>query len=284
MRLKRIYFPLILYRIESKREVMTMLAEIYNKISQTGSNLSDRLEDKLTGDFFGTIRYLPFEHGLKHVLTTADFSQTDIGENWLQFVDGQTGYIMEMEFWYREDEGEIDLLLTSEKAVIGIEVKYLSGISSEDHDPEVPIDYTESVNQLARYSRMLEKISDGRDAYLLFLAPYEMMNTVKQSLENRVITSPAVGLGFMCWQDILDTLKGINTAPLEKGQQLILRDLQALLTKKNFLRFNGFHGEVFNQPIMKNTFSFNPAVNSEKEWDWPKKMIRKDDSYVYNND
>ena len=29
-----------------------MLAEIHNKISQSGSNLSERLEDKLTGDFF----------------------------------------------------------------------------------------------------------------------------------------------------------------------------------------------------------------------------------------
>lgn len=28
-----------------------MIAKIYNKISQTGSNLSDRLEDKLIGDF-----------------------------------------------------------------------------------------------------------------------------------------------------------------------------------------------------------------------------------------
>jgi|GEM_PF-4181867 len=34
-----------------------MLAEIHNKISGTGSNLSDRLEDQLTGDFFGTLRY-----------------------------------------------------------------------------------------------------------------------------------------------------------------------------------------------------------------------------------
>ncbi|XIH73360.1 hypothetical protein C1N57_13615 [Priestia aryabhattai] len=34
-----------------------MLAEIYNKISQTSSNLSDSLEYKLTGNFFVTIPY-----------------------------------------------------------------------------------------------------------------------------------------------------------------------------------------------------------------------------------
>jgi len=52
---------------------MNVLAEIKGKISQTGSNLSDRLEDKLTGDFFGTIRYLPFEIGLGPVLSKVRF-------------------------------------------------------------------------------------------------------------------------------------------------------------------------------------------------------------------
>lgn len=42
-----------------------MIAEIHSKISSSGSNLSDRLEDQLTGDFFGAIGYLPFQVGLK---------------------------------------------------------------------------------------------------------------------------------------------------------------------------------------------------------------------------
>ncbi|MFU1797790.1 hypothetical protein ACM1RC_28260 [Paenibacillus azoreducens] len=33
-----------------------MIAEIHSKISSSGSNLSNRLEDQLTGDFFGDIR------------------------------------------------------------------------------------------------------------------------------------------------------------------------------------------------------------------------------------
>lgn len=267
-----------------------MLAEIHNKISQTGSNLSDRLEDKLTGDFFGTIRYLPFEHGLKHVLLTAQFSQVHTNQAWLDYIEGQKGYIGQLEFWHRDDvEGEIDLLITCEQAVIGIEVKYLSGLSSEDKDEDEddgdgsPIDYTDSVNQLARYSRMLEKISVGREAYLLFLAPYEMMNSVKNSMANRTITSPAVGMGFMCWEDILASLQRLDLDGLEKGQQFILNDLQALLMKKGLIRFHGFYGGALNHPIIKNSYSFTLEDGNEENWSWPTKSIRKDVSYVYDN-
>lgn len=231
-----------------------MLAEIYNKISQTGSNLSDRLEDKLTGDFFGTIRYLPFELGLKHIFATAEFHHEGFNKNWNDIIKKQKGHIAQTEFWYRDEEGEIDVLLTSDNVVIGIEIKYLSGISSEDPDNVVPFDYKESLNQLARYSRMIEKLSNGREAYLLFLAPYEMMKTVIKSTLDRSIISPLVGLGFMCWEDILESLKTINLNRLETGQKLIVNDLQTLLTKKGFIRFNGFNIKGTTQPIIKETF------------------------------
>lgn len=42
-----------------------MVEEFYGKISRSGSNLSDKLEDKLTGDFFGTLRYMDFCDGLQ---------------------------------------------------------------------------------------------------------------------------------------------------------------------------------------------------------------------------
>ena len=47
-----------------------MIAEIRGKISSSGSNLSDRLEDKLTGDVFGALRYLEFDEVIKKI---ADF-------------------------------------------------------------------------------------------------------------------------------------------------------------------------------------------------------------------
>lgn len=50
-----------------------MLAEIEGKISRKGSNLSERLEDNLTGNVFGTLRYIPFSKGLGEVLANSVF-------------------------------------------------------------------------------------------------------------------------------------------------------------------------------------------------------------------
>lgn len=48
-----------------------MVEEFYGKISRSGSNLSDSLEDKLTGDFFGALRYMDFCDGLQPILCGA---------------------------------------------------------------------------------------------------------------------------------------------------------------------------------------------------------------------
>mgnify|MGYP001019721458 FL=1 len=44
-----------------------MIAELHNKISNSGSNLNEKSEDELTGNFFGCLRYMPFNKGLKKV-------------------------------------------------------------------------------------------------------------------------------------------------------------------------------------------------------------------------
>ncbi|RHW37452.1 hypothetical protein D1B33_07875 [Lysinibacillus yapensis] len=260
-----------------------MLAEIHKKISQTGSNLSDRLEDKLTGDFFGTIRYLPFELGLRHVFSTAEFIEKQGDENWLKFIENEKGYATQIEFWHREDEGEIDVLFINDKALIGIEVKYLSGLSSDDQGDGIELDYTESLNQLSRYSRMIEKLSKDRDSYLLFLAPYEMMNAVRKNISNRSIISPSVELGFMCWQDIHESLLNLYVNQIETGQQLILSDLKALLSKKGFASYKGFNKNIFNQPIMRTAYSFKHKDSiTNNNWIWPNKSIKEEQVYEFN--
>jgi hypothetical protein len=50
-----------------------LLAEIHGKISFEGSNLSERLEDQLKANVFGTLRYIPFHKGFKHILTNVTF-------------------------------------------------------------------------------------------------------------------------------------------------------------------------------------------------------------------
>lgn len=48
-----------------------VIAELFGKISSSGSNLTDRLEDNLTGDVFGVLRYLPFHSGMAQILSAA---------------------------------------------------------------------------------------------------------------------------------------------------------------------------------------------------------------------
>lgn len=48
-----------------------MIAELRGKISSTGTNLSEKLEDELTGNIFGLLRYIPFSGGLKPLLLSS---------------------------------------------------------------------------------------------------------------------------------------------------------------------------------------------------------------------
>ena len=95
-----------------------MVEEFYGKISRSGSNLSDKLEDKLTGDFFGTFRYMDFYDGLQPILCGAlhksekhqEESQTAIqlieNVNCTNIRDGE-----HIKFWPKHDRGELDVLL-----------------------------------------------------------------------------------------------------------------------------------------------------------------------------
>ncbi|MBM7648445.1 hypothetical protein JOC78_001387 [Bacillus ectoiniformans] len=261
-----------------------MLAEIHNKISQSSSYLLDRSEDQLTGSFFGAIRYLPFELGLKQALSSAEFSQDHSNDKWRDWLDGQTGFPATWNFWHREEEGEIDLFISFNEMVIGIEVKYLSGISSEDQDITDQDQPVQSINQLARYSRMLERISGTRDAFLLFLAPYEMMVDVKKTLEGRSIISPSVELGYLCWEDIYESLRELNIDQLDRGQQFILKDLRDLLHKKGFIRFRGFALDEGIPPIMKTPYAYDyKNIDNEYSWNWHVQDIKEGQSYVYKS-
>jgi hypothetical protein len=109
-----------------------MIAEIHGKISRNGSTLHDRREDQLTGDFFGSIRYLPFEIGLLPVLLRAQRrrgAQTGAAIPQLRQV---TGYSYDLRFWPQLGQDEIEVLLAAPAFTCGIEVKYLSGLSSDD--------------------------------------------------------------------------------------------------------------------------------------------------------
>jgi hypothetical protein len=258
-----------------------MLAELNNKISSDGTNLSERLEDQLTGNFFGTIRYLPFEDGLGRILQKVRFNDPLIQEDWKRLLSSISGYDVKYSFWPKHSEGEIDLLLRAGSIHIGIEVKFQSGISSNDNELEYEnTDYQGSRHQLSRYSRMLSELSKGNASYLLFLAPFAMMTAVEMEVLKRKIINPGVHLGFFSWQDVNRSLESITVAG--KGKQLILDDLNKLLNKKGYKRYDGFREEILEIVTNRKTYKF--SMNNENvKFNWSREKIKEDEFYVYHS-
>lgn len=187
---------------------------------------------------------------------------------------------MKVSFWPRNQEGEIDILMYSESVLIGIEVKYLSGLSSIDPEVDRQIDYTDSIHQLSRYSRMLNRLSEGRDTYLLFLAPYTLLNSVKTNMSSQNLIYPKVQLGFLCWEDILQSLSLLSFDGMDYGHKLIIQDVIALLVKKDFVRYKGFENDLFNKPINKELYYL--FKSERRNIDWAATHIKEDLYYVFN--
>jgi hypothetical protein len=133
------------------------VAEIRGKISETGTNLSERMEDLLTSDVFGCMRYLPAQKLLIPFLQTA----RSFHGNTLTTID--TIIKVHYSFWpWLKLPGRIpcepDIVLgleTKEREVhlILVEAKYYSGLSSEEDERTEPND------QLARELDNLNAVS-----------------------------------------------------------------------------------------------------------------------------
>ncbi|MDJ0331776.1 hypothetical protein [Planococcus sp. S3-L1] len=258
-----------------------MISEIKGKISSTGSNLSDRLEDKLTGDFFGALRYLPFEQGLKGILEQAEIAESEERTAWMKFLNEESGFKHSYNFWPQHSKGEIDLLIEFDDTLVGIEVKYRSGISSED-EGEI-VSYDKSLHQLSRYSHMIEELANQKQAFLIFLAPFSIQNSVQQQVGIDFNISSSVGLGFVNWEDIHTKLVRMSKVALSGTQEYILSDVQELLEVKGLKRFSGFADLLEEDPILYTPYIFDDLSNSVKtSWTWRDLKVEKENiAYVY---
>lgn len=194
-----------------------MIAEIHHKVGCFATN-QDRLEDELTGNFFGTLRYLPFSRGIQKIL---EYAYSD-DEKFHQLLNSINTDDFEIEFWKRsEDNREIDAVLEVEDLVIGIEVKYNSGLSGSD--------------QLIIEERMLNSWYREKKRLLLFVAREEDVKKVYDTHKD-ILTN--VHFGYLTWQNALRGLdKIITTSVFEKK---MVNDLKQLLSMKRFVSFIGF--------------------------------------------
>lgn len=243
-----------------------MIAELYGKISSTGSNLNDKLEDNLTGDFFGSLRYVSFNKVMKQILsrtkmlskvddkTLHTISELDI-DYWAKTIS----------FWPSDELGEFDLVIELDKLVIGIEVKLYSGLSSDDnldnsYDQNNITEY--SVNQLTRESRILKKriSNNNKSALLIFIAPEDKCTSICRNVYERNIIENGIEFGYLSWEEILECLKKIfEKCDINDYERLIIEDLIALLKRKRLERFTNF---MFESDSILNNFWFDFIENN----------------------
>ena len=238
-----------------------MIAEIYGKISGSGSNLSDRLEDQLTGNFFGCMRYLPFNSGMKKILQKSvhptglfDCLENTHREEWHESI----------RFWQdcSFERTEPDVVIELDDTVILVEVKLWSGLSSDDdNDPQAREDKIESNNQLGRESRLLAtKYSKYKNKVLLLVAPEASATEIFRNISERQrkgerIIADGVDFGYSTWQRVLENLMALS--PTDPFQVIIIYDLVNLLKRKGFERFNSFDGEMIAVVNPNDCWEFN---------------------------
>lgn len=137
----------------------------------------------------------------------------------------------------RENENitELDVRMDFSSIIIGIEVKYRSGLSSEDKQDDENISAENSFNQLSREARILRLLGLDRKKLLLLLADDLVCAKTIQGI--KVIDG--VQLGYLSWQEVLIQLRELTE--LNDFEQLVVTDIMNLC--ENI--FNAF--EVVNK-------------------------------------
>lgn len=199
-----------------------MIAEIYHKFSTD-------LEDVLTGDFFGAMRYMPFNRGLNQIF-----------KNYAVSEDPQVTHILSnaadddfnFEFWKRSENGlvEIDGFIPLTSVEIGIEVKYRSGLSGGD--------------QLEKEAQVLDEWCNGKEKLLILIGEAEEAKAIYiEDKDKRVFRD--VHLAYLSWQDIL---LGLDQVLISSSyEKKMIEDLKTLLREKGFVSFEGFS---IDQPVV----------------------------------
>ena len=199
-----------------------MIAEIYHKFSTD-------LEDVLTGDFFGAMRYMPFNRGLNQIF-----------KNYVVSEDPQVTHILSnaadddfnFEFWKRSENGlvEIDGFIPLTSVGIGIEVKYRSGLSGGD--------------QLEKEAQVLDEWCNGKEKLLILIVEAEEAKAIYiENKDKRVFRD--VHLAYLSWQDIL---LGLDQVLISSSyEKKMIEDLKTLLREKGFVSFEGFS---IDQPVV----------------------------------
>ncbi len=225
------------------------VAEIRGKISSSGSNISDRMEDLLTSDVFGPLRYLPFAEGLLPILSQA---QNYHSGKTLEIGDSSSE--VRFHFWPRLEKSEPDVLIECGDHLLMIEAKYMSGKSGnfdEDEEQNGDNEVAASSDQLAREFQDLEQY-DGNFSKrsLLYVTAHRVLP--KEDIESShkaisQIENAGYALSYrentywLSWVKVHDTIEKLSAKKgVSHHETWILKDIKCLLDRKGLRTFRGF--------------------------------------------
>lgn len=207
----------------------------------------ENLEDLLTSNVFGSIKYVPLEEGLLPILQNAE---NEKGEFPLKNIGSIVDVKYEFWPWIPENSCkgcEPDVLITimhksGKKTIVLVEAKYLSGKSSESIEKYGPND------QLAREWGYLlshtEKEIEEVTLVLLYITahiryPQTEIEESKQDFIKWLPKKNIPNIIWMSWRNV--------TKLFFNSKKLILADVAKILVKQEFEFYSGIYECVFNE-------------------------------------
>jgi hypothetical protein len=241
-----------------------MIADIYGKISRSGANLSEKLEDKLTGDIFGAIRYLPSEKLLLPFLRKAYWLDPDTHKR--KSLELEFSSEPDIIFWPRNYPGiepdiEIKGVNSCDNIKILIEIKYKSGLSGDDN-PSESVLASESNNQLIKQAWALADDYKFNRKFLIFLSedgayPQELLDRVTKILWSESILQ-TIRLYWLSWHDITSVVTDLLYCHLSVFEKRIANDILQYCNRRGFRRYEYHLTKRFS------LWKFNRQISRQK--------------------
>lgn len=262
------------------------IAEIRGKISGIGTNLSERMEDLLTSDIFGCMRYLPAEKALIPFLQMA----YSLGGNYLRIPSDIVRVYYSFWPWLKligRIPCEPDVILGLETKnghmhLIMIETKYYSGLSSEEDDRPEPND------QLAReldnldtlsYATLGWKTTSGIVSRALLFVTQDMgipRGLLMQSLNEYTRKRKREGNIFWAsWRFLPSILEYSLEEEIVPENSAVLEDMLALLLRKELIMFGGV------EPIKDSFILSDFYHHTSAKYSWPVIPVSLDIDYTF---
>jgi len=262
------------------------VAEVRGKISETGINLSERMEDLLTSDIFGCMRYLPVQKGMiPFLLTARSFHGNTLTVPdktirahysfwpWLKLV-GRIPCQPDVVLGLETEENHVHLIL--------VEAKYYSGLSSEEDERAEPND------QLARELDNLDVVSCatlGWGTHLEIASRALLFVTQDMGIPRDLLVKSLAEYGrkrnkdgdifWASWRFLPSILERNLEKESVPENRAVMADMLALLLRKGLMMFSGVEpiAECFALPEF---YHFTPT-----KYSWPVIQESLDIDYTF---